>query len=918
MYQSIYYDKFNSRYFIRDDKLGIVEGVYEPYAYTRAKDGECKTIYGDRVTRIPNDDGRNDGLFESDINPEMRILIDTYYESDDVSENRVVTLDIEVSFEDSFPLPQEAKHEITAIALHDSVTGEYHVYLLDKDGSVQSGLAGTTHLHSCVDERSLLGRFIDKMSEINPTIITGWNIDGFDITYLVNRIDKVLNKAQRNRLSPFGNIYWNKYRQRYVIDGVSCLDYMSLYKKHTFTNQASYSLENISQLELGRGKIDYSDRYSNLEELRKGDLELFIQYNVTDVELVVALEQKLKFIDLTIGVCHIAHVPYEDIYMDSRVIDGAILTYLKRNGLVAPNRPPRGSRLGKAEEKKFTGAYVKPPIAGRYNNVYDLDLTSLYPSILISLNISPETKMFRIDDWDEEKFLNDSGDFTVNGKTLSVDKLKAFLSQNNACISSNGVVYSRKTVGIVPTILNDWFDKRVKYVSLMQKYGNDGDDEKYKFYKQRQLIQKVLLNSVYGVFGLSTFRYHDIDNALSVTLSGQTVIKRTVQVANSFYNREVGEVYEAIIRGEKRVYYKNEHVMMADGTSKMGCDLVSGDETVDGIIDFIRKVHKHEFNTSKVFDVRDEKHYDAYFSRLHENLYDFNLYIDTDSVFMSADPIIRVRNKDWRTKSQDDIIGMVYDVAGEVQNLINESYDVLARKFFFLDTHRFKIKQEMVAKTALWTGKKQYAQHIVSEKGVAKDEIDVKGIAVVRSSFPKKFKYHLKEILEMMLKNASKEDIDEKVLSFEHELVSIDVFSIPLLMDISRASTMNGINDYAVSYDKDNLHNFVKGTPYHVKASMTYNRMLNHLGCSMKYAPINDGDKAKMVYLQSNPYGIDAIAFKADGNDPEEILDFIQSYADARRMLSAEVKNKIQRLYDALGWTIPSAETAHMSKFFAF
>jgi len=239
-------------------------------------------------------------------------------------------------------------------------------------------------------------------------------------------------------------------------------------------------------------------------------------------------------------------VPYEDFVYSSKYLEGALLTYLKRRDLVAPNKPQdRKKRLEELKEKgeeKFIGAYVKPPIVGKYEWIYDLDLTSLYPSIIMTLNISPESKIEKLSDWNSQEFLKGGREqyHTEGGGIIKRENLKSLLDERNVSISSNGVIYSLDNVGCIPGILDLWFKKRIEYKDEMKRWGKSGDTEKYEFYKKRQLVQKILLNSLYGVLGLPSFRMYDRENAEAVTTTGREVIKSTADMVNVKYNKELG------------------------------------------------------------------------------------------------------------------------------------------------------------------------------------------------------------------------------------------------------------------------------------------------------------------------------------------------------------------------------------------
>lgn len=470
-------------------------------------------------------------------------MVDLYYDSpdDDYPDHKILTIDIEVDIENNLPNIEIADNEITGISFFDHVAKKYTALILDKKQKIGNKEIDTfdhpVDLLVFPTEMDLLEEFIMKWNEIKPTIVTGWNVDGFDIPYIIRRIARVYDNEVALTLSPINKITYSDYRRRYSIAGISVLDYLELYKKFTFTQKASYRLDAIANDELKRGKIEYDGTLATLYET---DINKFIEYNINDVELVVGIDNKRKLLDLAIGISHKGKIPYEDIYFSSRYLEGAILCDLKKRNLVSINKPNRAL----SESKTFTGAFVKAPIPGKYDWVFDLDLTSLYPSIIMSLNISPETKVGKILNWDSKKFINNE-DITYSlysfdlDKTASINKeqLKLLLESNKYTIASNGVMYlpMSEKIGVIPDILNKWFNERVKYKNLMKKYGKSGDQDKYVFYDKLQVIQKTLLNSLYGVLGLPIFRYYDIDNAEAVTVTGKSIIHYSEYEANKFY-----------------------------------------------------------------------------------------------------------------------------------------------------------------------------------------------------------------------------------------------------------------------------------------------------------------------------------------------------------------------------------------------
>ena len=838
MYQNVYYQREKNLIHLWDDQLGYRTFPYTRYAYEKADRGEFQSIYGDRLTKVYKFKKDDADLFESDVAETTRVLVDTYSDSDELSKGHVIlTYDIEVEMESGLPDTQKAENGITSIALHDSATNEYYVLVLDKTGKMEEKKTKKALVLPFRDERDLLEKYLELYEMINPSIVTGWNIDYFDTPYLYNRIKRLLGERQANRLSPIGECFWSPYRQRFFMAGVSYLDYISLYKNYNYGELPNYRLDTIGTIELGKGKIEYQ---GNLDQLFRDDIEKFIEYNLVDVEIVVELDKKLQFIDLCRGICHAGHVPYEDFVYSSKYLEGALLTYLRRRNLVAPNKPSdRRERMEALKERgddKFIGAYVKDPIVGKYDWVYDLDLTSLYPSIIMTLNISPESKVGKINNWDANKFIKGEVDtYTIGDDTITKENLRKYLDDSKFSVSSNGVLYRTDSVGCIPGILDLWFQQRVEYKNEMKKYGKAGNKAKYAFFHKRQLVQKILLNSLYGVLGLPAFRFYDIDNAEAVTTTGQTVIKSTADMGNIKYNKELGEK-----------------------------DL------------------------------------------------DSNIYIDTDSVFFSAVPLMDKRYPNWKEQDQDTIAGYVNVIAEEMQDYLNDFYNILSKKIFNVDKdkHRLEIKKEYVAKAGLWIAKKRYAQWIISDNGVPVDKLDVKGLDVKRSSFPKAFQEIMSDVLISILRGQTEEEITEKVLNFKKSMTELDI------KNIAKNSAVKNLTKY-MPKGKRNLFSVGKGTPAHVKAAIMYNDALKHFNAPFKHEPMRDGDKIKWVYLKENPLGLDGLGFFGY-NDPKDINNFLETYTDHNKIFERELRKKLQDFYDAIGWGEVISEQKTAEKFFSF
>ena len=831
MYQNIFYDRRVNKMHIWDDKAGYHTFRYKKYAYVKNRVGTYISLYGDKLKRINKWDKDQPELFESDVNPEIRVLVDNYTDSDEVSEgHRVMIFDIEVEVTDGFPDPKKAENKITSIAFNDPLLDKYFCYVLDPDNKLKPNNSDDT-IESFKDEYDLLNAFFRKYMEIQPTILTGWNVEFFDVCYLYNRAIQVVGQQVANVLSPINQVQWSDFQNRYKIAGVSTLDYLALYKRFTFSQRSSYRLDAIGEYEVGEKKVEYE---GTLNELYENDIDKFVEYNLQDVKLVKKIDDKLDFIEIARGLAHLGHCPYEDVFMSSRYLEGAILVYLKKQNIIAPNKPPRPKKFS---NDKFVGAYVQDPIKGKHNWVYDLDITSMYPSCIMSLNISPETKLGKIEGWNPEEFLKEN-----NKKTYSITQgekllgrfteteLKKFLDEKDVGVATNGVMYRSDKDGLLPALLRKWFDERVEYRKLSKKFHEDGDIEKSEYFDRRQYLQKVVLNSLYGVLGLSVFRFYDVDNAEAVTYTGQSLIKFTKKIANSFYNKELG----------------------------------------------------------------DDKNY--------------CIYIDTDSVFYSALPLVKKRFPDLDIRNEDKMSKSILEIASEVQVYLNKGYDYFAKKFCNLDKHRFDIKQEVIAKSGLFVTKKRYGLKIINDNGKKVNKLMVKGLDTVRSSFPTAMRDMLSKLLEDILMDVPKDKLDKFIINFKDsmKLMEFDKISIP--------TSVKGIKKYGSN--NGNLFKSHKiGTPVHVKSSLFYNDLLKHFKVSKRYSNIFDGEKIKWVYLKNNPMGLNTIAYKGH-EDPPQILDFIRQYIHPDKLYKQALHKKIMMFYEALGWDEPTDSSKTIERFF--
>ena len=439
----------------------------------------------------------------------------------DVSKMKTAYIDIEVASEHGFPDAQSANEEVLAISI--KVNNDFKVYACGDYNP-----APNVRYIKCTDEKALLTEFINDWSRNYPDIITGWNIRFFDIPYLVNRIANLLGQKTAKKLSPWGwykesNItgIGGRRHQVYELVGISALDYMDAYKKFTYVNQESYSLNHIAYVELEERKLDYSE-VDTLHELYRTDFQKYIDYNVHDVVLVENLEKKMKLLEMIISLAYLAKCNFNDVFSPVRMWDCICYNHLRENNIVIPPK--------KHEEKSeaYEGAYVKEPQLGRHKWVCSFDLNSLYPHLIMQYNISPETLLGTHEETGlVESMLNKEFDTT-------------FLKEKDITMTPNGSLYTREYKGFFPSLMEKMYNDRVKYKKLFideQKKGRSADKNKLSQYYNLQVNFKIALNSAYGALGNQWFRFYDVRNAEAVSVAGQLSIRWAEKAVNKYMNK---------------------------------------------------------------------------------------------------------------------------------------------------------------------------------------------------------------------------------------------------------------------------------------------------------------------------------------------------------------------------------------------
>jgi DNA polymerase elongation subunit (family B) len=484
----------------------------------------------------------------------------------DIENIVIANVDIEVGSDNGFPDPAVAIEPITAIT---AKIGS-HIYAF--------GLGEFTHSRTdltyckCDTEKDLIKNFLNIWMQNYPDIFTGWNVKYFDIPYLINRTVKILGEEYANKLSPWGNLrlevseFMGQERATYKILGLVVWDYLQIFRKYSKggVSHESYKLDQIAFDVLGKRKISYSE-YGNLRRLYIENHQLFMEYNISDVELVDEIDAKEKIIDLCLRMSYDAKVNYDDVFSQVRMWDIIIYNHLKKKNIAIP---PASNNT---KTHKYMGAFVKEPLVGMHNWIASFDLTSLYPHLIMQWNISPDT-IINPSEWSNiHDSLMKKHDISIDGllKNGQINsEITKILKENKLTLTPNGQFFTVEKHGFLPEIMQTMYNDRDAYKSKMIEYEkliqNEIDANKKKEYgnlisklDNLQRAKKESLNSAYGALGNQWFRYFAIPLAEGVTSSGQLVIQWLGNDINKYLNKILGTEKDYIIASDTDSVYIN-------------------------------------------------------------------------------------------------------------------------------------------------------------------------------------------------------------------------------------------------------------------------------------------------------------------------------------------------------------------------
>jgi DNA polymerase elongation subunit (family B) len=524
----------------------------------------------------------------------------------DISKIKLVTLDIEVASENGFPDPKSCDQEILLITIQDYSTKK----IITWGTKPYNNKRDDVKYIECGSEHTLLNNFLMYWENDVPEVISGWNIQFYDIPYLVGRLTKVLGEKRMKSFSPWGlvtqNEVWVNNRQQVCFDigGLTQLDYLDLYKKFTYSAQESYRLDHIASVELGQKKLDHSE-FDTFKDFYTKGWQKFVDYNIVDVELVDRLEDKMKLIELAVTMAYDAKVNYADVFSQVRMWDTIIYNYLKKRNIVIPPKEQTD------KDSKYAGAYVKEPVPGVYDWVVSFDLNSLYPHLIMQYNISPET-------------LLDERHPTVSVDRILNEELKFELYKNYS-ICANGAMYRKDVRGFLPELMEKIYNERVIFKKKML-----AAEQEYEKTKNKQLVKeiarcnniqmarKIQLNSAYGAIGNQYFRYFKLANAEAITLSGQVSIQWIMNCMNQYLNKilKTTEV-DYVIASDTDSLYINMGPLVDSVFAKRT-------KTTESVVSFLDKVCNVEF----------EKYIESSYQKLanYVNAYDQKMFMKRECV----------------------------------------------------------------------------------------------------------------------------------------------------------------------------------------------------------------------------------------------------------------------------------------------
>jgi DNA polymerase elongation subunit (family B) len=851
------------------------------FYYSDAK-GKLRSIYGDPVSKFSTRKRAefekerrihaNKKLFESDINVIFRCLSENYLKAEP-PKLHTAFFDIEVDFdpEKGFSPTSDPFNPVTAISLYlDWLDQLVTLVIPPKHMSNETATEICNQFENCLMFRSEIEMFETFFQLIDDAdVLTGWNSEGYDIPYMVNRVTRVMSKDDTRKFCLMGQmpkprIYerFGKEETTFDLVGRVHMDYLQLYKKYNYESRHSYSLDAIGEMEVGERKTQYE---GTLDQLYNKDFKTFVQYNRQDTMLMVKIHNKLKFLDLANALAHENTVLLPTVMGSVAMIEMAIMNEAHERGLVVPDKKRKEAN---SDEQQAAGAYVATPKRGIHEWVGAVDINSLYPSAIRALNMAPETIVGQVRQSLTNQYMQDKGkrlasekkrakedDDAVTGSILweglfgsleyaaimnqergtmltldyedgRSEEMSAaeiwkliFDSHKPYILSANGTIFRYDQEGVIPGLLTRWYSDR-KVMQKKLKESTTNEDREY--WDKRQLVRKILLNSAYGALLNEHCRFYDKRIGQSVTLSGRQIVKHMMSTINE------------VVAGE----YNHEGPVI--------------------------------------------------------------VYGDTDSCYFSAYPILKEQITKGELSWDKESCVQLYDAIAEQAN---DSFPAFMERAFHCPRKNgeiIKAGRELIGDRSLFITKKRYAINIYDKEGKRKDvngklgDIKAMGLDLKRADTPKYVQEFLMRVLSMVIQEGKgRDDVIEAIKDFKKILSAQDSWTKGSPKSVNKLTHYEELEKNS-PVGRANM-------PGHVRGALNYNylRRANSDNYSMK---IVDGMKVIVCKLKSNPLGYTSIAYPTD----ELRLPkwFCELPFDDNEMERTLVDEKIENLLGVLGWDL--------------
>ena len=866
----------------RDGKRHYQEYQAKYTFYYEDAKGKHKSIYGDPLTRIVCKNTKdfrkelaiNKGkkMFESDVNPIFQCLSE-HYLNQDAPKMNVAFFDIETDFdpERGFADPSDPFMPITAITVHLQWLNALITFAMPPKTltmeQAQAECADFENTYLYEKEGDMLQAFLDVLEDAD--IISGWNSEGYDIPYTVNRVSRILSKDDTRRFCLWKQLpkrrefeKYGKTAETFDTIGRVHMDYLELYRKYTYEERHTYRLDAIGEMEVGENKTVYE---GTLDQLYNNDFKKFIEYNRQDVALLDKLDKKLRFIDLANEIAHDNTVLLQTTMGAVAVTEQAIINESHNRGMIAPNRKEHEGGTAAA------GAYVAYPKKGVHEWIGSMDLNSLYPSVIRAMNMAPETIVgqLRPDMTDEmlhnattlekksfaaawegrfgsleyEAVMEQRKDVSLTldledgtSHVLSGAEIYKLIFDNNQpwMLSANGTIFTWEKEGVVPGLLKRWYAERKDLQKMLKKAKDAENEAEIVFWDKRQLVKKINLNSLYGAILNPGCRFFDKRIGQSTTLTGRQIAKHMSAEVNKIVTGEYDHVGKAIIYG------------------------------------------------------------------------------DTDSVYFSAYPILKPEVEAGTIPWGKDNVITLYD---QICEQANTTFPDFMNKAFHCPKQRSDViaaGREVVADTGLYITKKRYAVRVYDLEGFRTDsdgklgKVKAMGLDLKRSDTPVFMQNFLKELLDMVLQLKPEQELLESISAFRREFKERPGF------EKGSPKRANKIGHYQRLEEKQGKANM----PGHVRASINWNTLKRMNGD--KYSQeIVDGMKVIVCKLKQNPLGYTSVAYPTDElNLPQW---FKELPFDEEAMEESVVDKKVENVLGPLGFELSkTTESETLQAFFEF